>query len=191
MNASVRVLSAALLTGWLSVSTAEIAAAGTPGALQLPNFDGIAGKAVQTVDISLDSGLLGIAAGFMDSSKPDDAAVKEIIAGLKGVYVRSYTFKGDFQYPETDVDSVRKQLTAPGWQRLVAVHNSPDHSNVDIYVCMAQGRASGLAIIASQPRELTIVNIVGSVDLQKLHQLQGKFGIPQLPLSGNKAAGDK
>ena len=191
MNASVKVLSAALLTGWLAVSAAEIAAAGTPGALQLPDFDGIASKAVQTVDISLDRGLLGIAAGFMDSSKPDDAAVKEIIAGLKGVYVRSYTFKSDFQYPETDVDNVRKQLLAPGWQRLVAVHNSPDHSNVDVYVCMAQGRASGLAIIASQPRELTIVNIVGSVDLQKLRQLQGKFGIPQMPLPDNKAADNK
>jgi hypothetical protein len=190
MNASVKVLSAALLTGWLAVGSATIAAAATPGALQLPDFNGIASKAVQTVDISLDTSLLGMAASFMDSSKPDDAAVKEIIAGLKGVYVRSYTFNGDFQYPEADIDSVRKQLSAPGWQRLVAVHNSPDHSNVDIYICMVQGRASGLAIIASHPRELTIVNIVGSVDLQKLHQLQGKFGIPQMQLPDNKAAGN-
>jgi len=191
MKTSVKVLSAALLTGWFAVASANIAAAATPGALQLPNFDAIASKAAQTVDISLDTSLLGIAAGFMDSSKPDDAAVKEIIAGLKGVYVRSYTFNGDFQYPETDIDSVRKQLSAPGWQRLVAVHNSPDHSNVDIYICMVQGRASGLAIIASHPREFTIVNIVGSVDLQKLHQLQGKFGIPQMQLPDNKAAQNK
>lgn len=191
MNASVRVLSAALLTGWLAVGSAKSAAAATPGELQLPNFGGIASKAVQSVDISLDTSLLGMAASFMDSSKPDDAAVKEIIAGLKGVYVRSYTFNGDFQYPEADIDSVRKQLAAPGWQRLVAVHNSPDHSNVDIYICMVQGRASGLAIIASHPRELTIVNIVGSVDLQKLHQLQGKFGIPQMQLPDNKAADNK
>jgi hypothetical protein len=191
MKTSVRVLSAALLTGWLAVASAKVAAAAPPGALQLPNFDGIAHKAMQTVDISLDTSLLGMAASFMDSSKPDDAAVKEIIAGLKGVYVRSYTFNGDFQYPEADVDSVRKQLSAPGWQRLVAVHNSPDHSNVDIYICMIQGRASGLAIIASHPREFTIVNIVGSVDLQKLHQLQGKFGIPQMQLPDNKPVDNK
>jgi uncharacterized protein DUF4252 len=191
MNTSFRMLSAALLTGWLAFAPTGFAAAVTPGSLQLPNFDGIASKAVQTVDISLDTSLLGMAAGFMDSSKPDDAAVKEIIAGLKGVYVRSYTFNSDFQYPETDIDSVRKQLSAPGWQRLVAVHNSPDHSNVDIYICMVQGRASGLAIIASHPREFTIVNIVGSVDLQKLHQLQGKFGIPQMQLPDNKAAQNK
>lgn len=191
MQASVRLLSAALLMGWFAVASAKIAAAATPGTLQLPSFNGIASKAVQTVDISLDTSLLGMAAGFMDSSKPDDAAVKEIIAGLQGVYVRSYTFNGDFQYPEADIDTVRKQLSAPGWQRLLAVHNSPDHSNVDIYICTVQGRPCGLAIIASHPRELTIVNIVGSVDLQKLHQLQGKLGIPQVQLPDNKAADNK
>ena len=148
----------------------------------------IASKAAQTVDISLDTSLLGMAASFMDSSKPDDAAVKEIIAGLKGVYVRSYTFNGDFQYPEADIDSVRKQLSAPGWQRLVAVHNSPDHSNVDIYICMVQGRASGLAIIASHPRELTIVNIVGDIDLARLAQLQGQFGVPMVGITAGSAA---
>lgn len=191
MNVSVRISSTLLLAGWLAVGSAKIAAAATPGVLQLPSFEGIASKAIQTVDISLNTSLLGMAAGFMDSSNPDDAAVKEIIAGLKGVYVRSYTFNGDFQYPERDIDSVRKQLSTPGWQRLVAVHNSPDHSNVDIYICMVEGRASGLAIIASHPREFTIVNIVGSVDLQKLHQLQGKFGIPQVQLPGARAADAK
>lgn len=157
-------------------------AASAPGALHLPNFDLIAGKAVQKVDISLDTSLLGLAAGFLDSSDPDEAATKEVLTGLKGVYVRSYKFDRDFVYPEADVDAVRKQLSGPGWQRLVGVRNSPDHSNVDIFICVDQGRASGLAIIASQPREFTIVNIVGAIDLQKLHRLQGKLGVPPMPL---------
>jgi hypothetical protein len=45
-----------------------------------------------------------------------------------------------------------------------------------------QGKANGLAIIASEPREFTIVNIVGAVDLEKLRQLEGQFGIPKLEL---------
>jgi hypothetical protein len=47
-------------------------------------------------------------------------------------------------------------------------------------------KVNGLAIIASEPRELTIVNIVGSVDLQKLHQLEGHFGVPKLQLEEEK-----
>ena len=185
MKAWVRVWVAALWTTLLATAPAFAAAAPT-GTLRLPNFDAVAGKAVQTVDISLDTALLGLAASFMDSSNPDDAAAKEAISGVKGIYVRSYTFDRDFVYPEADVDSVRKQLSEPGWQKLVSVRNSPDQSNVDIFICIDQGRAMGLAIIASHPREFTIVNIVGAIDLRKLHQLQGKFGIPQLPVPAPK-----
>lgn len=180
MKAWGRIGLAVLWTALVAAAPASFATTAPTGELRLPNFDAVAGKAVQTVDISLGTALLGLAASFMDSSNPGDAAAKEAISGVKGIYVRSYTFDKDFVYPEADVDSVRAQLSAPAWQKLVSVHNSPDHSNVDIYICVDQGRAMGLAIIASQPREFTIVNIVGAIDLRKLHQLQGKFGIPQM-----------
>jgi hypothetical protein len=161
---------------------ARVAAAAPPGPLKLPEFDSLAGKAVQTVDITLDAALLNLASGFLDSKNPEDAATKDVIRGLRGVYVRSYTFDKDFAYPEADVERVRKQLLAPGWQKLVVTRDSHAHSNVDIYICLDQGRACGLAIIASEPREFTIVNIVGAVDLARLHALEGKFGIPRMSL---------
>lgn len=164
----------------------RVALAAPPGALQLPDFGSLTDKAVETVDITLDGTLLGLASGFLDSKKPEDAAAKEVIRGLRGIYVRSYTFNKDFAYPQADVDLVRKQLAAPGWQKLVATRDNREHSKVDIYVCVDQGHSCGLAIIASEPREFTIVNIVGVIDLQKLHSLQGKFGIPQMSLDQKK-----
>jgi len=154
--------------------------------LKMPNFESLAEKASDSVSITLDSTLLGIAAGFLDSSKPEDAAAKELITGLKGIYVKSYTFDKDFAYPSTDVDMVRKQLSAPVWQRLVGVRSRKKQANVDIYMSVDQGKANGLVIIASEPREFTIVNIVGSIDLQKLRRLEGKFGIPRLQLEEKK-----
>ena len=48
--------------------------------------------------------------------------------------------------------------------------------------CGREGNASGgLAILVAQPAELTVVNIVGPMDLAKLGALQGQFGIPPLP----------
>jgi len=41
---------------------------------------------------------------------------------------------------------------------------------------------NGLAIIASGPRELTIVNIVGSVDPAKLAKLGNRLGLPALAM---------
>lgn len=177
----------------LAALTASVALAAPPALLSLPDFDALAAKATESVNISLDPALLGLAAGFLDSSSPEDAATKELIGGLKGIYVRSYTFDGDFAYPSAQVDLVRKQLTAPGWQRLVQVNSSRDRTRVDIYVSVDRGVANGLAIIASEPREFTIVNIVGSIDLARLHRLEGKFGIPklELPPEGKDGRPDK
>lgn len=184
MNTYTRTSIVVLLAATLLLLTTSVVAA--PGALTVPSFDALAKRATDSVNITLDSSILGLAAGFLDPSSPEDAAAREVISGLKGIYVRSYTFADDFAYPEAEVDMIRKQLSAPGWQRLVQVRNSKDHGNVDIYISTDQGKANGLAIIASEPREFTIVNIVGSIDLQKLHRIEGKFGIPNLSPAATK-----
>jgi hypothetical protein len=155
--------------------------------LILPDFPGLADKAAETVTITLDAALIKLAAGFLDASKPEDAAAKELISGLSGIYVRSFTFDEDFSYPQGEVDKVRKQLSTPGWQRLVEVRSRKEQSAVDVFLCVDRDLANGLAIIASEPREFTIVNIVGSVDLEKLHQLEGRFGIPKFELEAKKS----
>src|SRR5215475_11957155 len=144
---------------------APLAVAAPEAPLKLPAFDALASKAVQSVQVTLDANLLSLAAGFLDSSKPDESAAREIITGLKGIYVRSYTFDKDFAYPQAEVDAVRKQLTAPGWQQLVQVRSAAQakeagghaRSDVDIFISMSGGKANGLAIIASGPRDFTIV----------------------------------
>lgn len=154
--------------------------------LKLPAFAGLEEHASEVVNITLDSAMLGLAARFLSSEKPDDAAVKALVQGLTGIYVKSFKFESDFAYPKSDVDALRKQLSAPGWQRLVEVRSRKENSNVDIYVSMDRDKVNGLAIIAAEARELTIVNIVGSVDLEKLHQLEGHFGVPDLELENGK-----
>jgi hypothetical protein len=171
------------LCGVLSLCATVSAA---DGQLKIPEFAGLADKAAESVIITLDPSLLRLAARFLDPSDPQDAAAREAIAGIKGIYVRSYKFDADFAYPKADVDMVRKQLGAPGWQRLVEVRSRKEQQNVDIYLLVEQEKANGLAIIASQPREFTIVNIVGSIDMRKLHELEGQFGIPKLELEPKK-----
>ena len=173
----------------LGASAALAAPPASPAQLVLPEFPELASKASESVNISLDPSLLTLASGFLDSSDPKDAATKDLIGGLKGIYVRSYTFDQDFAYPLAQVDQVRKQLAAPAWQRLVEVNSTRDHTHVDIYVAVDRGVANGLAIIASEPREFTIVNIVGAIDLAKLHRLEGKFGIPKLALPQGSEGG--
>jgi hypothetical protein len=142
--------------------------------------------------VTLDANLLGMAARFLNSEDPQQAAAKKLVASLTGIYVRNYSFDADYAYPKADIDGVRRQLNAPGWSRMVETRSKKDHTVVDVYVHIAGGRAQGLAIIASEPREFTIVNIVGSIDLEQLHELEGKFGVPNLEIeTGKKPAAAK
>jgi hypothetical protein len=155
--------------------------------LILPEFTALAQKATESVNITLDSALLAMAGRFLDGNDPEDAATKEILKGLRGIYVRSFTFDEDSAYRQSDIDAVRNQLSAPGWNRLVETHSRKTHADVDIYIMVANNQAIGLALIASEPREFTIVNIVGAIDLDKLHKLEGQFGVPKLDVDLTKA----
>jgi hypothetical protein len=56
--------------------------------------------------------------------------------------------------------------------------------NVDVYFKNGgNGNLGGIVVIAAEPRELTIVNIIGTLDPEKLADLGGEFGIPRLEKS--------
>ena len=150
--------------------------------LTIPDFSHLRSKAVDSVDMTIDGFLLRIASKFAkaDSDDPEAAVAADFLQGLKSVRVRNFTFDSDDAYSKADVDSVRKQLNAPGWSQLVQVRKREPHEDVDVYICMDGDKVSGLAVIASEPREFTIVNIVGSIDIDKIGRLEGQFGIPSM-----------
>jgi len=158
-----------------------------PGRLVLPDFSGLAKKATESVNISLDPSLLNLAGGLLNADpSSSDSDVKSLISGVQGIYVRSYTFDRAGVYSKADVDAVRAQLVSPAWVPLVSTHDPQD--DVDIYVRRSGKRTEGMAIITAEPKEFTIVNIVGDIDLAKLSQLQGKYGVPKIEGLGSLGA---
>jgi hypothetical protein len=155
------------------------------GQLRLPEFATLADKASEVVNVTLDSRLLGMGCRFLSTEDPEEAKVKKLCTGLHGIFVRHFTFDNDFAYPKADIDAVRRQLSGPGWSQMVNVRSNKDKADVDVYVLIDGDKAQGLSIIASEPREFTIVNIVGSIDLEQLHDLKN-FGVPDLELESDK-----
>ena len=170
----------------LAMGLASPAMAQTRGQLRLPEFAALAEKASESVSVTLDPQLLGLACRFLDKSQPDEAEAQQICASLSGIYVRKYSFDTDYAYPKSDIDGVRKQLSAPGWSQIVGARSKKDQTDVDVYMLVDGGKAMSLAIIASEPREFVIVNVVGSIDLEKLHELEGKFGVPELQIEAGE-----
>ena len=163
--------------------------------LRIPSFPDLKERANESVDIDLGWMPLHLLGWLAGGGDPDSAQVAQTIRGLKSVQIRSYQFSADYAYPQADVDRLRAQLSAPGWSQLVQVRNRGDdqgrrRENVDIYVALEDKKVKGLVIIACDPREFTIVNIVGPINLMKRHRLEGKFWIPKLGLpEGNPGGG--
>ena len=145
------------------------------------NIERLAAKASDTVNITIDGALLQLATKFLASDRDDDD-IKRLIGRIKGIYVRSFEFDRSGEYTDADVESLRSQLKAPQWSRMASVRSQKRDGNADVYLKMENNEIASLAIIAADPRELTVVNIVGPIDLDALARLSGQFGIPRLDL---------
>ena len=149
--------------------------------IQTGQLDALTTKASQTVDVNLDERLMRVAGGFLSGKDPGEAKVRALINGLKGIYVRSFEFEKEGEYTDADLASIRTQLRNPAWNRIVNVKSKKDGS-LEVYLMTSEKTLGGLAVLATDAKEITVVNIVGSVDLEKLSQLEGHFGIPDLDI---------
>lgn len=139
---------------------------------------GLADRAREVVEVTLDGSVLRLAAKFLSSSDPDERAARDIASKLEGVYVKSYEFDKEGEYDAAVVDRVRSQM-GPTWKRIVTVKEKY-RQTTEIYVNTRGEDVIGLCVINAEPRELTFVNIVGPIDLEKLAGLEGQFGIPRM-----------
>lgn len=145
-----------------------------------PSLDRLAAKATEVVDVTLDANLLQLASRFLSNKNPDDAQVKKVIAGLKGIFVRSFEFEKAGEYSESDVEPLRTQLHTPAWSRIVGVRSTKSSENSEVFVKTEGGKIGGLAILVTEPKQLTIVSIEGAIDPDQLNELGGHFGIPKI-----------
>ena len=142
------------------------------------HFPELAEKADEVVDVTLDANMLRLAAKFLSGKDSEERAVREMIGGLEGIYVRSYEFSEAGQYDKKLIDRIKSQL-GPSWKPLVTVR-SKTKDNVSIMADMHGDKVTGLVIIATEPREFTIVNIHAPIDIDRLAELSGQFGIPEI-----------
>ena len=168
----------------LIVATSFVARA-QDSRIQLSSLDHLAARASQTVDVSIDERLIRIAAKVFSEQKEDEKEVKQLLNGLKGIYVKRFEFETEGQFAAGDMETIRAQLRGPGWSRMVGV-NSKKEGNFEVYLLMHGEQVGGLAVLHTDQKELTVVNIVGPIDLEKLARLEGQLGIPDLEIDRSK-----
>jgi hypothetical protein len=177
-----KTMRAIALCSLLSVLAAAPAYAQDPAKIEMNHLDRFADRADKVINVTVDQQLLQLAGSFLNPKRsPDEAKIKELILGLKGIYVKRFEFEKEGAYTLADVDSIRTQLNGPGWVKVADVRSKRE-GNYDV-VLMSEGSViKGLVVLAAEPKAFTVVNVVGPIDVAKLGELEGKFGIPRLGL---------
>jgi Domain of unknown function (DUF4252) len=139
-------------------------------------------EASDSVEITVDERVLRLAAGALSDRKPDERAIKALVAGLKGVYVRAFEFDRDGVYQPAEVEALRARFRAPEWSRVVGVRSRKYGDNVDVFLSSSGEQLKGLAVVVAAPRELVYVHVSGDIDLERLRELEGRFSVPRLEL---------
>jgi hypothetical protein len=129
------------------------------------NLDHLKAKAKEYVNVNLDGSMLGEARKL----------VGEATDGMEGVYVRVLEFDEKGAYTKEDVEALRKQISGPNWKNIIEVIERDESTWVSVY--SEGGKTGGFAVISAEPRELTVVNIVGNIDLSRVGKIRG---IPHL-----------
>ena len=144
--------------------------------LQLSNLDKLGEKAARVTEVTLDGALLELAAKFIEmDDDPEAAQLKDIIKNLKGIYIQSFEFDEASQYSQADVEAIRTQLAGPGWTKIVTDINKRTGEKNEIYLLKNGDKIAGVAILVAEAKELTVVNIVGSVPIDKIAAIENQF----------------
>ncbi len=148
--------------------------------IAMPDFTPLQAKATDCVNISLGPWLIHAMASFLDEKDPEDAAAKQLLSGIRSIQVHSFEFASDAAYSRADVDAVRRQLNAPGWTSMMNVHDRDSGEDVDMYMLIEDEQTRGFALLSSKPREITIINIVGSIKMSDLPKLRKQLHVNKL-----------
>jgi hypothetical protein len=160
-----------------------IAANAQDARLRFEKLNGLETRARDVVEVNIEGKLLDLARRVMLKSKDANAQkVSEAIKDLKGIYVRVYNFENENEYNVADVDEIRAQLNAPGWERLANVRSKKNNQKVDVYTMFTGDVMSGVAVIVSESKSIALVNVIGPIDIDLLMELSGKMNIPKIEI---------
>ena len=151
--------------------------------LHIEKLNGLETRARDVVEVNVDGKLLELAKRVTAKSNDEHAQkVAEAIAGLKGIYVRVYRFQNANEYDMADVDEIRAQLSAPGWERIANVRSKKNDQKVDVYTMFQGDVMSGVAVVISEAKSVALVNMIGPVDIEMLVEISGKMNIPKIDI---------
>jgi hypothetical protein len=137
----------------------------------------LAARASDVTEVTLGKNMLGFAAKVMNGKDNDSQATKHLIEGLDGIYVREYEFEKEGQFTQDEVEQLRKYFETSEWSPMVHERDRKNNESTDVMVKLVNGESHGMFILDVEPKELTIVLILGPMRMEDLAKLNGVVGL--------------
>jgi hypothetical protein len=140
----------------------------------------LAAKASNVTEVTLGKNMLAFAAKFMSGKGQDEEATRRLIEGLDGIYVRDYEFDKEGQYSMEDIQKLRAYFETSDWSPIVRERDKKSGESTDVMMKVVNGETHGMFILDVEPKELSIVLILGPVKMEDLSKLGDIGGLGML-----------
>ncbi len=179
----------AILLAAATAGGVAAAAQTMPQLLPAPVEKDLAARATNVTEVTLGKSMLEFAAKVMKDKDGDDAATRQLIMGLDGIYVRDYEFDKPGEYSMEHVEQIRRAFNTPEWSPMVRERERKTGESTDIMMKLVNGESRGLFILSAEPKELAVVLILGPIRMDDLGKIKGVAGLggvigPTGPMSG-------
>ncbi len=163
---------------WAAPSFAQ----NSPSPLPLPPAveKELAARASDVTEVTLDKNMLSFASKFLNDKDKDETTARQLIQGLDGIYVRSYEFDKAGEYSMDEIEKLRQAFETPEWSPMVRERERKNGETTDVLVKLVNGEPHGMFILTAEPKELTIVLILGPIRMDQLGELKGIAGLGAL-----------
>jgi hypothetical protein len=152
----------------------------SPLPLPSPVEKELAARASNVTEVTLGKNMLAFAAKFMNGKDKDEAATRQLIQGLDGIYVRDYEFDKEGQYSMDDIQKLRSYFETSEWSPIIRELDKRSGESTDVLVKQVNGETHGMFILDAEPKELSIVLILGPVRMEDLSKLSDIGGLSSL-----------
>src|SRR5215210_2540112 len=96
-----------LALGLLLLTIAAAPARAQNPRIEMNHLDRFADQADKVIDVSISESLIKLALAALNPQRsPNEAKVKEILEGLKGIYVKRFEFDKEGSYTTADIEAI-------------------------------------------------------------------------------------
>lgn len=140
-----------------------------PGYVDFGSLDAVYGEPKVRVNIG------GFLLSFMSQATKDDPEAAALMSGLEGVRINIYATDGETAPAMDQLNDVKSMLSSQNWEPIVQVNEEGE--NVQIFMKADGEGMQGLTVMAVNAEEAVFLNILGSIDPDKLGQVMGQFDV--------------